>query len=574
MPNLFSVKEDITLSVPSKCNSPVKPCQDRSWFVSSPLSTYRDSAHPLSIPTDISFISNMREVKIVTDKDTTEEDIIVLDDEDEEDVKNKSHNTRNRDRNASIDSTKELVTFHQQPITEHDYKTLAEDEYLNDNIINFYLTWLYQNLSQKHKEMIHIYSSHFYTRLKSKPSKKDKASQKNKSLYAYEKVKGWTKKINIFDKRMLIFPICEEYHWYLVVVCNHGYVLSTTRERDYDAKRSYQQKYGESKGFNPFIMVLDSLGGTHSTAISKIRTYLSFEHMEKKDLPMTFSKEKMSEKHPPIPTQPNSTDCGLFLLHYVELIFRDPEVFLGAMLPDLSRWFNSTDIQYKREDVALLIQKISNDNGGSNPRFPRIKFPAKRRKQKSDVIDVDATQSSDEDVPLATRRLDPRLKKVKGGSLGELLASKTPSRSSRFTGNYKEQEAPPSPPSRRSTPPKSPSPRRKSPGLFESPMRISFEIKKKKHGPKMPETQDFNGKDTSSSWESVPLGRSSRNHPDGDQKRFTLRRNNAETNPDSFRSKRKYRADSSDDEDAINSKKDMYNLLMRSTSSKRNRKDS
>ena len=80
------------------------------------------------------------------------------------------------------------------------------------------------------------------------------------NIYPCKKVKGWTKKIDIFEKRMLIFPICEESHWYLVIVCNHGYVISKTREKQFDAKRSYQQNIGETKGFNPFIMVLDSLG--------------------------------------------------------------------------------------------------------------------------------------------------------------------------------------------------------------------------------------------------------------------------------------------------------------------------
>ena len=107
----------------------------------------------------------------------------------------------------------------------HDYKTLAEDEFLNDNIINFYLTWLFQNLDTKYKEIVHIYSSHFYTRLKRKPEKRgknDKNDTKTKAEKCYDQVKGWTKKIDIFEKRMLIFPICEESHWYLVIVCNPG----------------------------------------------------------------------------------------------------------------------------------------------------------------------------------------------------------------------------------------------------------------------------------------------------------------------------------------------------------------
>jgi hypothetical protein len=301
-----------------------------------------------------------------------------------------------------------------------------------------------------------------------------------------------------------------------VIVCNPGHVLSQSREKDYEAKRTYQQKYGETKGNNPFIMVLDSLGGSHSTAVSKIRSYLTFEHMEKKNLPRTFGKEKMGEKHPPIPLQPNSCDCGLFLLHYVELIFKDPEMFLGAMLPDLSKWFNTTDIDYKREDIALLIQRIA--NGDSNTiKFPKIKFPAQRNYRGSNVGSSD--NNIDEDTPLArristpsarkmstpsARRMsDPRLRKAISGTMGELLAIKQKvGRPSRFT--YEPPRTPSSPPPR-STPRRTmtlansaaavPEAEPKTPGLFESPLpaapKISFEIKKSVHAPKSPSKDDF-----------------------------------------------------------------------------------
>jgi hypothetical protein len=47
-------------------------------------------------------------------------------------------------------------------------------------------------------------------------------------------------------------------------------VLSAKRTRNFEEKREEQQKL-EPQGANPFIMVLDSLGGSHSSAVSKIR---------------------------------------------------------------------------------------------------------------------------------------------------------------------------------------------------------------------------------------------------------------------------------------------------------------
>ena len=346
-----------------------------------------------------------------------------------------------------------LCVFEREIITEHDYKTLADAEFLNDNIINFYLTWLYQKLSPKYKNMVYIYSSYFYSRLKYKPPKKSKEREKNKDKskaeLAYERVKSWTKSVDIFDKRMLIIPICEESHWYVVIVCNPGYVLSATREKEFEKKRSYQKNYGETKGNNPFIMVLDSLGGSHSTAVSKIRSYLTFEHLEKKKIPKNYGKEKMGEKHPPIPLQPNSCDCGLFLLHYVELIFKDPDMFLGAILPDLSKWFNTSDVEEnKREEIADLIQKVAQTTG-RDVRFPRIKFPSreglKKRKREEELEEEE--EEEEEEGELKKERKSKR-RRQKEGSFGELLASNHPdkftrtSRRVKFTGTYREVASP------------------------------------------------------------------------------------------------------------------------------------
>lgn len=290
----------------------------------------------------------------------------------------------------------ELCYFQRELVTEHDYKTLGHNEYLNDNIINFYLTYLHQNLPAKQKDQIHIYSSHFYSRLKGSgrktPVVADKSKSKDvqtKTTYAeqcYERVKSWTKKIDIYSKKMLIFPICDEEHWFVIIVCNPGQVLSQKNNSDFEKERRRQMKL-EGRGCDPFLLVLDSLNSTHSTALSRIRSYLQFEYMEKKGYPLTFGRDKMEEKHPEIPQQPNSCDCGIFLLHYVELVFKDFDKFLGAKLPNLSKWFTEKEIDYKRFDIAQIIRRLAEDQykaaivkDGMKTRFrlPKIRFSAER----------------------------------------------------------------------------------------------------------------------------------------------------------------------------------------------------
>ena len=59
------------------------------------------------------------------------------------------------------------------------------------------------------------------------------------------RVKGWTKTVDIFSKDMIIVPICEDSHWFAVVVVKPGLV---SRDLESEARR-FQ---GE-----PFLIVLD-----------------------------------------------------------------------------------------------------------------------------------------------------------------------------------------------------------------------------------------------------------------------------------------------------------------------------
>ena len=99
------------------------------------------------------------------------------------------------------------------------------------------------------------------------------------------------------------------------------------------------------------------------------------EHLEKRKLLKNFGKDKMVVKQPQIPYQPNSYDCGLYLVHYMELIFHDPELFLGPILPDLLKWFNRSDVEYKREVIANLIKDLASKNSIEKVKFPEIKLP-------------------------------------------------------------------------------------------------------------------------------------------------------------------------------------------------------
>jgi sentrin-specific protease 7 len=154
-------------------------------------------------------------------------------------------------------------------VTLKDYKTLEHDIYLNDIIVDFYLGWLFTNiLPADRKETVHIFTSMFYKRMMRAPSKTDQF-ERDANISQAEKrhlrVKGWTKNVDLFSKELIVIPICENSHWYLVLIIRPGLIIHPV---DSEERRT--------RG-DPFIIVLDSLGDNKTTAVNILRNYLNLE---------------------------------------------------------------------------------------------------------------------------------------------------------------------------------------------------------------------------------------------------------------------------------------------------------
>ncbi len=95
-------------------------------------------------------------------------------------------------------------------ISQNDCETLGEGKFLNDVIIDFYLTYLTrEKLSSENKRRTHVYSCYFFSRLAaaSVSAKNDIFSQRRKM---HEQVSWWTKNTNIFEKEFIIVPINQK----------------------------------------------------------------------------------------------------------------------------------------------------------------------------------------------------------------------------------------------------------------------------------------------------------------------------------------------------------------------------
>ena len=96
-----------------------------------------------------------------------------------------------------------------------DLERLEEGQFLNDNLIGFYLRYLEQRLEDTKPDIankVYFFNTFFFASLTN--------TQRGKRDINYEAVQKWTRSIDIFAFEYIIVPINESAHWYLAIICN------------------------------------------------------------------------------------------------------------------------------------------------------------------------------------------------------------------------------------------------------------------------------------------------------------------------------------------------------------------
>ncbi|XP_016055177.1 PREDICTED: sentrin-specific protease 7 isoform X4 [Miniopterus natalensis] len=279
-------------------------------------------------------------------------------------------------------------------VTNEDLECLEEGEFLNDVIIDFYLKYLIlEKASNELVERSHIFSSFFYKCL---TRKENNLTEDNPNLSMaqrrHKRVRTWTRNINIFNKDYIFVPVNESSHWYLAVICFPWLEeavyedVPQTMSQQSQAQQSHQddktidndvhttsalplgkvdsQSTETSMSIpkkmckRPCILILDSLkAASIQNTVQNLREYLEVEWEVKRKTHREFSKTNMVDLCPKVPKQDNSSDCGVYLLQYVESFFKDPIVNFELPI-HLEKWFPRHVIKTKREDIRELILKL------------------------------------------------------------------------------------------------------------------------------------------------------------------------------------------------------------------------
>ncbi|XP_011501752.1 PREDICTED: sentrin-specific protease 7-like [Ceratosolen solmsi marchali] len=215
---------------------------------------------------------------------------------------------------------------------------------------------MHEVLSEHDRRRTYVFSSHFYTRLAKPYSSTSSSNVEGVSMcrQRYAGVQRWTKNINIFEKDFVVVPINEHAHWFVAIICFPRMVVNTLQLHNEDSHNEEIKK--------PCILIFDSLYGTRTSQVAKIlKGYLYYEYISKMRKCKSFSKIFLPTAYPIVPKQSNVTDCGLFLLQYVETFFKDPIRNFTLPLRDLKDWFDPIVIRRKRKEIVILIGRLAKD---------------------------------------------------------------------------------------------------------------------------------------------------------------------------------------------------------------------
>ncbi|XP_051868814.1 sentrin-specific protease 6 isoform X2 [Pristis pectinata] len=116
--------------------------------------------------------------------------------------------------------------------------------------------------------------------------------------------------------------------------------------------------WGQQPSKQPCILIMDSLRGPSRTNVVKIlREYLEVEWEMRKASKRSFTKDMIKGSNPRVPQQDNFSDCGVYVLQYVESFFENP--IPSFELPmNLMDWFPQQQVKKKREEIRNVILKL------------------------------------------------------------------------------------------------------------------------------------------------------------------------------------------------------------------------
>ena len=205
-----------------------------------------------------------------------------------------------------------LAELNNIPVTREKVLCLRPGEWLNDEVINFFMELLKGRAAARSSgdaalPRVHFFNTLFYAKL-----------TKDERGYDYSGVKRWTRKNKLFEQDMLVCPVhVHGNHWVLAVV-------------------NFRDKRFE---------YYDSLKGSEGQCLKNLRRYLKDESLDK--LKSTWDDTGWTDHNfrDGTPQQRNGWDCGVFMCKTADYLSQEGKLE-----------FTQQDMEYFRRRLVVEIR--------------------------------------------------------------------------------------------------------------------------------------------------------------------------------------------------------------------------
>ncbi|CAH8384557.1 unnamed protein product [Eruca vesicaria subsp. sativa] len=261
-------------------------------------------------------------------------------------------------------------------VRKQDIELLKPRRFINDTIIDFYIKYLKSRILPEERGRFHFFNCFFFRKL----ANLDKGSPSSfGGREAYQRVQKWTKDVDLFEKDYIFIPINFSFHWSLIIICHPGELVTSSGKVNslcyylcsfYNSLKINDHSAAdevENPSRVPCILHLDSIKGSHKGGLVNIfPSYLGEEWKARQghtttDLSRVSNMQLISLV---LPQQENSFDCGLFLLHYLELfVTQAPAKFNPSLITRSGKfltrnWFLAKEASLKRGYILELLYNL------------------------------------------------------------------------------------------------------------------------------------------------------------------------------------------------------------------------
>ncbi|CAH8622754.1 unnamed protein product [Heterobilharzia americana] len=383
--------EAIHISDTESSSSQIVKYTNEGGLLTNVLNTFANSGIEFKNGSGSSTWGMSSEKSAVNECDKERDDLIILSDESTGDwVQNVQCAAQSNSTVLPTNCGDDSFKFDYKPpgstdsvtLTDNDIACLIPGGLINDAIINFYLKYLYfEQLTESQKQATYLFNVFFYSRLAScNPSShpvtpgipKSSETANQTILVQHANVAKWTRRVDLFSKDYIIIPINESAHWFLGLVCypwmaecdvdrtkfSEDVFLSNIDEEviqrlptdapgdAFDRWRRRRLAWLRKRGVNamPCVLLFDSLP-SHSRVgnLHVIRNYLQAEWNTRRSAQDGILR--------------NFVDCGIYLLHYVEMFFKKPvkSYTKDYFQHEMAGWFPEATVAEKRVQIHNLL---------------------------------------------------------------------------------------------------------------------------------------------------------------------------------------------------------------------------